>query len=248
MFPKAMLVDYFKKEYHSRLSRNACYSLRSFARSLDIHPGTLSAILNGKRPLTFKAARHLLKTFPISPTEREELLYADFEDAHSTLASEETPIQEDALNMIANWEHYAILSLLRLPRFRANTETIAKRLKVRASCALGALKRLERLGLIKKENGRWKRITKSIRTTTDIPSKALRKAHLQYLHKAIESLNRHAVEQRDISGITMAIDYKRLPQAKKMIQKFRQQLAQFLETDQPDSVYRLNLQLFPLDG
>ena len=55
-----------------------------------------------------------------------------------------------------------------------------------------------------------------------------------------------AFQESDITGITMAIDSKKLKEAKKRITNFRRSLAEFLESGTRDSVYRLNLQLFPL--
>ena len=45
--------------------------------------------------------------------------------------------------------------------------------------------------------------------------------------------------------MTMAIYPKKLPMAKTMIRDFREQLCQYLETDNKTEVYELAIQLFP---
>ena len=53
-------------------------------------------------------------------------------------------------------------------------------------------------------------------------------------------------EARDISGAMFAVNSKRIPQAKKKIEKFRRQLLQFLSRGECDELYQLNVQLFSL--
>lgn len=83
-------------------------------------------------------------------------------------------------------------------------------------------------------------------TPANIPNAALRETLRQCILKALESLEKHSVTKRDMSGITMAVSVERLPEARRMIQEFRRNLSTFLEDGPKDSVYRLNVQLFPL--
>ena len=48
------LRPFLKMELDSRIKKNPSYSLRSFAKSLNISHAALSQILNGKRNLTKK--------------------------------------------------------------------------------------------------------------------------------------------------------------------------------------------------
>ena len=64
--------------------------------------------------------------------------------------------------------------------------------------------------------------------------------------KAIDSLEKDPIDVRDMSGITMAISTRKLPEARKLIMDFRRKLCAFLEDGHKDAVYRLNVQLFPL--
>jgi hypothetical protein len=46
--------------------------------------------------------------------------------------------------------------------------------------------------------------------------------------------------------MTMAIDPKKLPQAKERIRDFRRGLSEFLESGNRSEVYRINIQLMPV--
>ena len=52
---------------------------------------------------------------------------------------------------------------------------------------------------------------------------------------------------RDFSGVTMAIDPKNLPKAKKMIADFRRELMTTLEAGDRSAVYHFSAQLYRLD-
>jgi transcriptional regulator with XRE-family HTH domain len=55
---RTMLAD----EFARRRKLNPRYSLRAFARSMHLEHSTLSQLLRGKRPLTWKAIRNLAST------------------------------------------------------------------------------------------------------------------------------------------------------------------------------------------
>ncbi len=56
---------YLKNELVRRIGINPRYSLRAFAKALQIDPSGLSKILANKRNLTFKAAEKLVLRLPI---------------------------------------------------------------------------------------------------------------------------------------------------------------------------------------
>ena len=75
----------------------------------------------------------------------------------------------------------------------------------------------------------------------------MRRVNREYIQMALVSLEKNSIEERDVTGVTMAISTKKIAVAKKMISNFRRELAEYLETaDSKDEVYRLNIQLFPL--
>ena len=77
-------------------------------------------------------------------------------------------------------------------------------------------------------------------------SQALRISHRQSIEQALLALNEIPIELRDITSITMAIDLKRLPLAKKIIKEFRLKMSDVLEKGDQSEVYNLNIQLLPV--
>jgi hypothetical protein len=54
------------------------------------------------------------------------------------------------------------------------------------------------------------------------------------------------MDERDISGITLAIAPDKIAVAKEEIRRFRRRMAKCLETQRPSAVYQLNIQFFRL--
>lgn len=244
-----MLIDHMKRTFADRCRANPAYSLRAFSRSIGMDSSTVSALLSGKRPLTIKTAKKIVDGLNIKdPGEAQALLVETFTSASS--AAEEnggyTQLALEAAEAISGWQHFAILALLEIKSFSAQDRAIAERLNIPLGIVWECLSRLEKLGLIQKHKGIWSLTGNNISTPDQIPSGALREGHRQNILKAVQSMQEDPVESRDISGMTMAVSKSRLPGARKMIQEFRRRLSAYMEGGKRDSVYRLNIQLFPL--
>jgi transcriptional regulator with XRE-family HTH domain len=243
-----MLIDHLQKTFSERCRRNPQYSLRSFARALDIDSSTLSALLRKKRPLTAKQAQKLIASLDIQdPALAQNLLLGTIGSVETSTAPEYNELAIEAAEMIISWEHSAILCLIELDNFKANMRNISRRLNIPLGVVIECLTRLEKLQLIEKlPNETYKLITKNLAVVPNVPSQSLKELHKQYIQMSMYSLDRDPRETRDVSGTTMSICAKKLPEASRMIQEFRRNLTSFLETGPKDSVYRLNVQLFPL--
>jgi uncharacterized protein (TIGR02147 family) len=212
---------------------------------------TLSAIMRGKRPITIKTARRLIEALGVTdPFEAQHLMMscgAEGLDGQEVVYSE---MSMEVAEAIAGWEHFAILAVLELSDFKATPKKISTRLNVPVQIVQVCLDRLQKLELVRMNNGGvWEVTGKDMATPSQIPSFAIREGHRQFINKALESLEKDSVEARDITGITMAIKKSNLPRAKELIKDFRLRLAKFLESgSKTDAVYRLNIQLFPLTG
>jgi len=242
-----MLLDYLRNELTERSRRNPRYSLRAFAKGLQIDSATLSALLSGRRPLTAKAAKKILDQIGLDYETRQRILVNTAGEVPREKKNYRV-LADEIFEVISSWEYFAILSLLEIQPRRHRVSFIACKLNISTGTVVSALTRLENLGMVCRENGKWSNTGQSLATSTDVPSGALRAAHRQYIEKALYSLEQHSVQSRDITGITMAISKKKLPHAKRMIAEFRRNLCEFLESGDADrdEVYRLNVQLFPL--
>jgi uncharacterized protein (TIGR02147 family) len=148
------------EELSNRTRNNPRYSLRAFARLLEMSPGALSEILKGKRPLSVKLAHQMADRLGWSEAELSQLLRLCVQEQSSrqgltspdSLTSYATrELSEDVFRIIADWYCLAILSLAEIPEFRADARWIAKRLKISVHQSAEALTRLERVGLLIRE-------------------------------------------------------------------------------------------------
>lgn len=240
-----LLRQYLLQEFERRTASNPKYSLRAFARDLDIHSGTLSSILNQRRAVGSKVFSHIMKQLPLSAAEKKKI-FSSLMAPDTVYAEKPSLIDEQILDVIKDWEHYAILAYLQLRKVKKTPGDIAKALRLPQAKILRALANLENTGLLKRDGNMLVLTHQSLETTHGIPSPALREAHAQYIDKAKNALEDFPVGERDITGTTLAVSHKNLPRAKELIQQFRTEIAELLEQGEADEVFRLNIQLFPL--
>jgi len=237
--------------------KNPAYSLRAFARKLDLYSSALSEILNGKRQITLSVAEKILDRMGVAPEERGRILKnfqgttrkrkSKAKNDIQTSAKEFVQLNMDQFHVVSDWQYFAVLSLADTDNFKGSPEWVAQRLNIKPQDARIALERLERLGLLKHDKlGNLVASGLQFQTTSDVPNLSLRKHHYQNLDLARKSLDQDEITSRDFSFITMAVDPKKLPEVKERIKKFRRELCEFFESGSHEEVYKLCIQLFPL--
>jgi uncharacterized protein (TIGR02147 family) len=246
------VAEWLRMEFHARREKNPSYSLRAFAKHLGITPGRLSNFLSGKRPLTQKAGQKAAEKLSYSPIHTKIFLEKIATEKGQKIAAsgplqwEAHELQAELFELVANWHHFAIRNLIKTKDFKSDVRWIGGRLGISPIEVRSAIDRLKRVGLVKDGENGLEMCMDNIKTSQDIPSAALRRLHKQHMELAIVALEDVAIEQRDITGITMAIDKKRLPEAKQRIKDFRLSMSEFLEAGERKEVYHLGVQLFPL--
>lgn len=233
-------------ELEKRKERNSAYSLRAFSRQLKLSPAQLSKIISGKKPLTPKTAAKIADALAFTPLERAAFVESTVSDINEESSVNPREIREEEFHLIADWYHFAILSLSELKHHKSDPRWIASQLGIKVSEASDAVFRLQKLNVIEVRNGKMRQVMKPLKTATDIPSAAIRLHHFQNFEQAKRKLEETAVEEREYTSITMAISRKKIPQAKKMMTQFKRKLSTLLENGEKDAVYTLSLQLFPV--
>lgn len=236
------------KELTDRKDKNPLFSLRAFARQLKISPAQLSLLINGKKKLSSKLAQHLIEQLNLNTSEALDLI-DHINPIKQKLKSPKTELQilsEEEFNLISDWVHFAILELAGLKRNKASSRWIASELSIDPTRALGALQRLQRLGLLKVVDGRMQKTTKPVTTSSEIPSYAIRSFHKQNLDLAKEKIDSIPVELREFTSITTTVNLKNLKRIKRLINEFKHRMSEELEEGSATEVYTLAIQLFPL--
>lgn len=245
-----------------RCDRNPRYSVRAFARALDIDVGTLSRVLSGKQIPSFKLSQRLTSGMDLTAEEERKFIASVAETQRSrgterlnpvfrSIREGVTPAADlsiDHYRIIADWYHVAILELTFNEDFESSPRWIAKELGISAAEASLAINRLLEFGLLKKDSQGRLRKTDARLTTADkhLSTPALRKNQKQFLEKAIHSLENDPIESRNISSMTMSIDPDQLPLARQMIREFNQSLGKLLESGKRKRVYNLEIALYPI--
>ena len=244
---------YLQEELIRRSKMNPRYSLRAFSKSLGVEPSFLSKILHGKRSITEDTLLRFSMKLGLSPKEMEtyQKQYVSKEKRGKWDRSEMSfrDVTYDHFQVIADWYHYAILELLTVKGFEHSTRSISKVLGISVPEANAAIERLIRLGFLQKKREKWVNLSGNNTTLGNkFTASALREQQRQILKKALLALEDVPIERRDQTAMTMAIETRLLPVAKKKITAFRRRLCKFLQknTKKRDDVYLLSLSLFPV--
>jgi transcriptional regulator with XRE-family HTH domain len=247
---ESLLKDHFRhwlqSEYMARVKKNPRYSLRAFARQLEMEPSTISQILRGKRQVSPKIIRKICEQLQVGPNRLQELLVAP---SQSPIASQDrfALLTQDAFEVISEWYHFAILELASISNFALNPEQCAKALMITPAQSYFAFERLERLNLLTKHKGKYVK-TKTLLTNfkNGMTSAAHKLLQKQILSMALEAIDTVPQNEKDITCMTMAINEEKLDEARDCIKKFRRDMCEFLEEGERSRVYNLAIQLYPI--
>ena len=228
---------------------NPKYSLRAYARELNIHPSVLSLAIKGERTLTEKDTLSVLSKMNLSP--EEEVLFRESFKHVLTAHNKKIFLLETDFHepIITDWEYFACLELFDLNDFKVNAESVSKKLNIGIERSQEVLNILLEKQLIKKdENLSYQKVHFSLATTDNVPSQVIRQSHHRGLEMAKEKLETVPLELRDYSSLTLAIDPAKLDEVKSMISDFRQKLVTFMSTANRSEVYRFSFQVFPVSA
>jgi len=267
-------VSFLKNELLIRNSKNPRYSLRSFAKSLNLSSSFLSKLLNGKRALTEETFNSITARLALSPQIENHYRREEFENAlvktkmidvnHKKKFKPDAKLKKlkdsdqefkkitmDQFSLIADWYHFALLELLSTEGFILNSNFVASRLNISSLEAKHAIDRLLRLGLIKEKANKKGEVTYFADNHTSINKRIATAATLKqqkaFLEKAIDALSDTPIEERSQSSMTLSIPKSKLKEAEMMIHDFRRTFTSLMQQKEVrDSVYQLSISFFPL--
>ncbi|MDZ4661317.1 MAG: TIGR02147 family protein [Pseudomonadota bacterium] len=230
-----------QREFMSRCRRNRSYSLRAFAKNLEIDQSYLSKLLRGKRDISIKISQEILQKLGFTRERVEK--------------SHETPkylnLSNDEFEVISSWHYFAILELMKLKSFKPNIRFIADRLGLHLQEVEVSLTILERLKFIRRDRKKWHLVSRNNTWTNSKNSSfARKKLQGEILELSLRALENVSFENREHSSTTIAIDKTRLPEFKEKLKKFQHEISEFMQPTDKDGnyneVYQLALSLFPL--
>lgn len=228
---------WLQQEFAERCRNNDKFSIRAFAKFIEIDSSALSQILSGKRKVSDKMMQKFFQKLGSRPGM----------DKKDSSLQNYAVMQGDLFAVISDWHHLAILDLTLLKSFKNDPEWIANKLEITRDEAVLAIARLKRLGMLVERN---KKLAKDRPLYTNYQEGETSEAHKEYqrqvIKQALKAVDHCPQDRKDITGMTIAANSKKIQAAKLMIKKFRRELCQFLEDSDADSVYHFTLQLYPV--
>lgn len=245
-----MVKNILNKEFSQIREKNKAFSLRAYARKLSLAGPELSTFLNDKRKFSNNKIIDIINRTKVDQSTKKKII--EFIKSHELLFNVYSvttlfnKVNEHSFDQIKDWYYYAILCLLEKSPQGLDTQGIIKKINIDENCAQDALDKLCEMELIYLQDGAYHFGHKYLTTSKNTKSQSLREHHRQYIEKAIESIEGTDVKERSISGMTFCIDKSKVKEAFEMIDNFRQYFGCYFSTGDTDSVYRINIQFFPV--
>lgn len=159
-------------------------------------------------------------------------------------------IDQGMFRYLSHWYYPAIREMAARHDFVDDPKWIAAELvpPIKVRRVKEALTVLFDLGLLERDaDGRVRRGDPSLTTGHEVAALGARAYHRQMLERATESMELVDRQQRDISALTVCIEAATVDDLKERIHRFREALLTRCDGDEdPDVVYQVNIQLFPL--
>jgi uncharacterized protein (TIGR02147 family) len=260
------IAAFLKDFYLYKKRGSSVFSYRLFAKKAGVPAGLFQDVIAGRRNLSEAAALKFATAMKFSQRETEYLLWlirfdkAKNPDLKNEAFNEICKFRSQArmrfmdqeyYEFYSHWYNAAVRLLITLPNFIESPEWIAAQLqpKITKSEARRALELLEKLGLTERDaRGALKMRDPLLSTDYELNSLAVRNYNKQMITLALEALDTIPRPQREISGLDCSVSKQGFQRIKDRIHRFKEDVLNIALEDKadPEVIYQLNLQLFPL--
>ncbi len=251
--------------------QNPRLSLRAIAIRLKISPSYLSKIMKGAKKIPAKHFARFAKAFRLDPIQSKQLqeeimdnyvvkpleksgapylVESQNKDARTQDAEYRKLTQPDYW-LLKKWFYSAIAVLATTEDFVYDAIWISQRIPISSDEAQEALELLEQNGFFRTDGEGIRSVDFSkIRFPTSRTWPQVREFHQQMISRAQVQLKTatsdEAFEKRLITGLTIAVDPKKIEKAKTLFLESVYKIANDLSESNCREVYQVNLQFFPL--
>ncbi len=228
----ATTVQRIQNEYVRRTQLNSRYSLRAFARDLQISPSYLCEVLKGRRLPSSRILEVWQTRLGLKTPPRVQL-------------------RSSVLNSL-NWVHLSLLEIISAAASRGSEfSSLAEALEISSTALEKALKELQQCGLIKQVRRKSFAVIKHPLFADGVASSRLRELHKEFLELAIQRLEFLNFDQKDFNAnvVLLTSEQVRILESKiksvlsdlPMITKFNGSI-----DSSPRRLYGFSTQLFEL--
>jgi len=254
-----------KDAYDERRKANPNFSYRFIAARVGFaSPGFFTNVLKGKKDISLKLAHKFAELFKLGRKEKDyfEALVL-FKKAASTsekkeyldrmLALRGTRIKKlgaEQYEYFEKWYYTAVREAMALQPFRGDYRALAALINppITVPEAKKAVDVLERLGLVKPDSDGVYERTDAVVSAGDEISKVLLNAfQIQAMDLAKHALDHLPSRTRNFSTLTLSISGTTYSAMVEELRAFRRRLLEMAKnSDEPDRIYQMNFQVFPL--
>lgn len=253
---------YLKDAYQHMKATMPQFSFRYFAKRAALNsPSFLKMVVDGVRKLTPKMTERFITALGLKGLEAEYFrLLVRYNQAttdaqrNRSLADLRRIMEQRKANALSfaqydylsRWFAPAIREMIPCRGFSPKPAEIARALfnQITPDEARAAVDLLSKLGLIALRGGRLVQTTPHLRTDDSIVHLAIKNYHRQMLAQASRSIERQRPEERELRALMIGIDPAKIPEAKRRIQSFIEEMRGLLQSTNPRQVYQLGVQFF----
>jgi uncharacterized protein (TIGR02147 family) len=234
--------DLLKNHYAKLKSRNPNFSLRSYAKKLQISSGALTEVFKGTRQISPTLARKLVARLALEPSELSE-----FENTIANTEGTRQLVPEAAHELVSDWRYFAILCLFELDKPIKTVGQASRRLGLSEDEVQDCFDYLVAHGILNLVGDSYVHAGLQWATHDNVPSTGLRKVHREGFSQASRALETVEIDQRDVFALTFAGGAEQMKIAKQEIRAFCDRLERLMTRGEVDTVYKVAVQLFPID-
>jgi uncharacterized protein (TIGR02147 family) len=256
--------EYLKEHYDASKQQFPFFSFRYIATKTGLDASFYVKVLQKQLHLSLKSLPIVIDFLGLKKKEGEyfallvrfgrsrhsdemKLYFEKIIKSREMLAS---PLDADKYEYFSTWYYVAVRELLNYYRFDGDYKTLGTKLNPPISDAKAkkAIDLLVRLGLVKKgENNHFELTDRFVTTGESWNSLAIENFQKQMLLMAEESIARLPKQDRETSTVTVSTSWKCFLAMKARLSEVRKELLEMARIDNdPDGVFQINFQIFPL--
>ncbi len=259
---RAFLLDV----YENAKSTGTAMSYRYLSRRAGFSsPNFIKLVMDGKRNLGDESILAVAKAIDLNDEEAEFFAsLVRFDQAQTSEQKNEAyqevaasrrfrsarRIDHEMFEYLSHWYYPAIREMAARKDFKFDATWISTHLwpRVPVKNVRKALETLTELGLLVPDgDGGATRGDPSLTTGHEVGSLAIGNFHRQMMSCAADSIESVDRELRDISALTVCVPGELVQELKAEIHRFRERMLEICDSQQDgDTVYQMNIQLFPL--
>jgi uncharacterized protein (TIGR02147 family) len=257
--------QFLRDYYESHKALNPQFSYRYLSQKANINSAPFfKFIIEGKRNLTKVTVLKTCAALRMKDREAEYFENLVFFNQAKTIAEKNhffallvekqrqrsaAKIQEEQFDYFSEWYHCVIRELVCIVDFKEDYSLLARNITpaITAREAEKSVKLLLSLGFIKKVNDRYYQTEPIITTGYSLTSHQVINFQIMMLHKAIDAFDMCKQNERLTSATTLAVSRTTYDKMVEKLRTVRMELLELARNDsQPESVYELTVNFFPL--